>query len=106
MGLLSRIFGFKRSDSSADTKVSANYPDEYKQILKFRDSLNSILGKDRLIARSDYDGLVKEHSSLPEKRKTAHHNLTINPSSILSGRHILHLSYDMHIVQRLIADWL
>ena len=25
MGLLSRIFGFKRSDSSADTKVSANY---------------------------------------------------------------------------------
>ncbi len=36
-----------------------------------------------------------------EKRKTAHHNLTINPSSILSGRHILHLPYDMHIVQRL-----
>ena len=65
MGLLSRLFGFKRSDSSADTKVSANYPDEYKQILKFRDSLNSILGKDRFIARSDYDGLIKEHSSLP-----------------------------------------
>ena len=64
MGLLSKIFGFKRSDSSADTKVLANYPDEYKQILKFRDSLNSILGKDRFIARSDYDGLVKEHSSL------------------------------------------
>ena len=36
-----------------------------------------------------------------EKRKTAHHNLTINPSSILLGRHILHLPYDMHIVQRL-----
>lgn len=36
-----------------------------------------------------------------EKRKTARHNLTINPSSILSGRHILHLPYDMHIVQRL-----
>ena len=36
-----------------------------------------------------------------EKRKTAHHNLTINPSSILLGRHRLHLSYDMHIVQRL-----
>lgn len=36
-----------------------------------------------------------------EKRKTAHHNLTINPSSILLGQHILHLPYDMHIVQRL-----
>ena len=65
MGLLSRLFGFKHSDSSADTKVPANYPDEYKQILKFSDSLNSILGKDRFIARSDYDGLVKEYSSLP-----------------------------------------
>ena len=65
MGLLSRIFGFNRSDSSADTKISANYPDEYKQILKFSDSLNSILGKDRFIARSDYDGLVKEYSPLP-----------------------------------------
>ena len=65
MGLLSRIFGSKRSDSSTDTRVSANYPDEYKQILKFRDSLNSILGKDIFIARSDYDALVKEYSSLP-----------------------------------------
>lgn len=65
MGILSRLFGFKHSDSSADTKVPANYPDEYKQILKFSDSLNSILGKDRFIARSDYDGLVKEYSSLP-----------------------------------------
>ena len=36
-----------------------------------------------------------------EKRKAARHNLTINPSSILLGRHILHLPYDMHIVQRL-----
>ena len=65
MGLLSRIFGFKRSGNIADSEVSANYPDEYKRILKFCSSLNSILGKDRFIARIDYKGLIEEYSALP-----------------------------------------
>ena len=38
---------------------------------------------------------------LPTQSDRHDPNLTINPSSILSGRHILHLPYDMHIVQRL-----
>ena len=44
---------------------------------------------------------AKFNKNSDEKRKSARHNHTMNPSSILSGRHILHLPYDMHIVQRL-----
>lgn len=58
-------FGLKQRDNEHDNTVSANYPEEYRQILKFNRTLDSLLGEDRFIARSDYKQLVDEYASLP-----------------------------------------
>jgi hypothetical protein len=65
MGLLSKIFGFKQRENERDNTPSANYPEEYQQILKFNRILDSLLKDDRFIARSDYKQLVDEYASLP-----------------------------------------
>lgn len=43
MGLLSKIFGFKQGENERDNTPSANYPEEYQQILKFNRILELLL---------------------------------------------------------------
>lgn len=43
MGLLSKIFGFKQRENERDNTPSANYPEEYQQILKFNRILELLL---------------------------------------------------------------
>ena len=65
MGLLSKIFGFKQRDNERGNTSTANYPEEYQQIIKFNCILSSLLKEDRFIARSEYKQLVDEYASLP-----------------------------------------
>ena len=66
MGLLSKIFGFKQRNAECNNTPSANYPEEYRQILKFNSILESLLKEDRFIARSDYKQLVDTYAALPD----------------------------------------
>ncbi len=65
MGLLSKIFGFKQRGNERGNTSTANYPEEYQQIIKFNCILSSLLKEDRFIARSEYKQLVDEYASLP-----------------------------------------
>ena len=65
MGVLSRIFGFKKTGKGCDMITSANCPEEYHRILTFNNSLDALLSEDRYIARSDYMQLVNNYSALP-----------------------------------------
>jgi DNA helicase-4 len=64
MGLLSKIFGFKRTSTQPNEVIGANYTEEYRGILKFNQRLQSLLKEDKFISRKDYKALIEDYAHL------------------------------------------